>query len=74
MFSGISHKTKDVNGLKTELLFSCTVVFSVGQSEGVSAWTVWVNFKLAKKQFMLEQNPCTGPTGAEYQEALPRML
>lgn len=52
MFSGISRKTKDVNGLKTVLLFCCTVVFSVGQSEAVS-WTAWVNRKLTKKQFML---------------------
>ena len=72
MFSGISHKTKDVNGLKTELLFSCTVVFSVGQSEGVSAWTAWVNLKLTKKQLVLDQNPCTRLTGTEYQEAFPQ--
>jgi len=60
--------------LETELVFSCTVVSSVCQSEGVSAPTAWINIKLTKKQFMLEQNPSTRLSGAEYQEAFPPTL
>lgn len=62
-------QTKDVNCLKTEFLFSCTVVFSEGQVEGISTWTPWINLKLTKRQFMPEQDPFTRLTGAGYLEA-----
>lgn len=74
MLSGVTHKTKDVNGLKTEFLFSCTVVFSEDHVEGIPAWTPWINLELTKRQFILEQNPFTRLTRAEYLEAFPQML
>lgn len=72
MLCGVGHKTKDVNSLKTEFLFSCTVAFSEGQVEGISTWTPWINIKLTKRQFMLEQNPFTRLIGAEYVEVFPQ--
>lgn len=48
------------------------MVFSEGQVEGISTWTPWINLKLTKRQFMLEQNPLMRLTGAEYLEALPQ--
>lgn len=78
MVSGMSHKTKVINSLKTELLFSCAVVFSVGQKEGIPIWTASVNLNLTltltKQQFMLEQKHWTKLTSVVYQESFPQML